>query len=103
MDAQVGDGFERIAAQQIQIERAGQHAANQVGLGPGRSLFGRRGAKQRTHAQLGRLRPTLSAAVACRRRVEDPGRFPVHLQLEQIAKFRRGRLRVRRGRGFGFA
>ena len=41
MDAQVGDVLELVAGQMAEVERAGQNAADQVGLRPRRSLFGR--------------------------------------------------------------
>ena len=69
---------------QAEIERAGQDAADQVGLRPRRGLFGRREAEDGAHAQLGRLRAALAAAVARRHGVADPRRLPVQLQLDQV-------------------
>ena len=91
MDAEVGHFLEGVGGQPAQIDAAIEDAADQVRLGPRRSLFGGQETEDRAHPHLRRLRAALAAAVARRRGVRHALRVPVDLQFHQVAQ-RRGLL-----------
>ena len=84
MHAEIGDRLEFVARQHTEVERAGQHAAQQIGFCPRRRFLAGHETEDRAHAELRRLRAALAATVARGHRIVDPRRLPIQLQFDQV-------------------
>ena len=98
VDAQVGHVLELVAGQAAQVEPAGEHAADQVGLRPRRRLLGRREAEDRAHPHV-RRPASGTRRSGCRRpsrRPPAPGPSSIAARPGREAAATRLRLRGRR-------